>query len=281
MQLGVSTYTFPWAVGVPGQMPAQPMSALALLHYAASREIGAVQFGDNLPLHTLSDDVRRQMQEVAASQKITIEVGTRRLTAETVATYLPLARQFGSPFLRMVIDDADYHPSQSEVIQVIQSLLPDFRQAQVILAIENHDRFPVASLERIIQVTDPEWVGVCLDTANSLGAGEGIQEVVSVLAPYTVNLHIKDFTIERLSHKMGFSVAGCPAGQGMLNIPWLIKEINKHQRCATATLEVWSSPVGNSVETPVDSQNDLQATIEREKAWAEASIHYLQTNHKL
>ena len=142
MQLGVSTYTFPWAVGVPGQIPAQPMSALTLLRYAANREIGAVQFGDNLPLHTLSDDVRRQMQEVAASQKITIEVGTRRLTAETVATYLPLAQQFGSPFLRMVIDDADYHPSQSEVIQVIQSLLPDFRQAQVILAIENHDRFP-------------------------------------------------------------------------------------------------------------------------------------------
>ena len=270
MQLGLSTYSFPWAIGLPGTKPGEPMSALALLCYAINHKISSVQFGDNLPLHTLSDDERQQLLRFMASNALTVEVGTRGLTPGNTTLYLDLARQFGSPFLRMVIDDADYQPDETEVIGVIRKVLPNFQRAGVVLALENHDRFSAASMKRIIQSTDPRWVGICLDTANSLGAGEGIREIVSVLGPYAVNLHIKDITIERVSHKMGFAVAGCPAGQGLLNIPWLIKELEKYRRCATATLEVWSNPIG-------EPQANLEATLAQEEAWVEKSIHYLRT----
>lgn len=265
MHLGLSTYTFPWEVGVPGFIPESPMSAFALLHKATEYGIHSVQFGDNLPLHLLSEEERHAIAETAQTSGLHLEVGTRRLTYENISRYLTIASQMQSPFLRVVIDDADFHPDENQVVQTIQQLLPELLRSEIILAIENHDRFPATSLEHIIQATDPDWVGICLDTANSLGAGEGIREIVEVLAPYTVNLHIKDFTIKRVSHKMGFEVTGCAAGKGVLDIPWLISALEAYQRCQTATLEVWSNPKTN-----------IDATLVQEASWVKESIHYLK-----
>lgn len=259
MQLGISSYSYPWAVGVPGSVPPEPLGASALVQKAQHFGLSRVQFGDNLPLH--------EVEQVAAlgQMGLQIEAGTRRLEAQHLRRYLAIATKVGSPFLRVVIDDTGYTPSESQAIAVIGQVIDEFRQAQVVLAIENHDRFSVASLRRIIQATDPQWVGVCLDTANSLGVGEGLQEVVMGLAPYTVNLHVKDFNIERVPHKMGFVVRGCPAGQGMLNVPWILEHLAPYRRCLSATLEVWSNPLA-----------DLPSTLAQEEAWVVQSLQYLK-----
>ena len=51
------------------------------------------------------------------------------------------------------------------------------------------------------------------------------EEVTRALAPHTLNLHLKDFTVRRVSHMMGFVVEGTPAGQGMLDVPWLLRHM--------------------------------------------------------
>ncbi len=109
-------------------------------------------------------------------------------------------------------------------------------------------------------------VGICLDCVNSLGAGEGLDHVARLLSPYAVNLHIKDFTVERAEHSMGFSVTGTPAGRGMANFPALAEKIVKFNRCHSAILEQW-----------VPFQGDLTKTIELEKNWADESIAYLKS----
>ena len=108
-------------------------------------------------------------------------------------------------------------------------------------------------------------MGICLDSVNSMGAGEGVREVVATLAPHTLNLHLKDFAVERVSHKMGFVVTGRPAGQGMLNVPWLLGEIRKHGRCQSAILELWTPPA-----------DTIEETVAREAAWADESLRFLQ-----
>ena len=42
---------------------------------------------------------------------------------------------------------------------------------------------------------------------------EGFHEVVSMLASYTVNFHLKEVSIQGEYHKMGFDVGGKPFGQ--------------------------------------------------------------------
>jgi L-ribulose-5-phosphate 3-epimerase UlaE len=64
---------------------------------------------------------------------------------------------------------------------------------------------------------------------------------------------------------MGFVVEGAPAGQGMLNIPWLLNEIGSFKRCNSAILELWTPP-----------EEEITETIKKEEKWVLESIHFLK-----
>ncbi len=263
MKLGISSYTYSWAVGVPGHKPAQPLDENGLLDKALEHGVTLLQIGDNLPLHTFDPARLERLARRAAQEGIRLEVGARRLTLERAAEYIAIARRVGASLIRFVIDDAGFHPEPAAVTSVLREVAPLLRG--LALGIENHDRFPAAALRSIIEGAGSEHVGVCLDTANSLGAGEGIEAVAAVLAPVTVNLHIKDYWIERVPHLMGFSVTGRPAGGGMLNLPGLLEQLAARGRCQTAVLETWPPLEGT-----------LEATLAKESAWAAQSIEYLK-----
>jgi len=135
----------------------------------------------------------------------------------------------------------------------------------VCLAIENHDRLAAEQFARIVRRLDNEHVGICLDTVNSFGALEGPGVVVDVLGPYAVNLHVKDFDIRRVDHQMGFVIEGAPAGQGRLDVPWLLDRLGGADRPISAILELWTPPA-----------DSLEATIAREHDWARRSVRALR-----
>ena len=265
MRLGLSSYTYTWAVGVPGHPPASPLSALGLVDRAAEAGLTCVQIADNLPLDRLTLVEANTLRTHAAARGVAIELGARGLTPERLAAHLDLAVSFNSPILRFVIDGPGYEPTPDEVVAVIRGGLPQLGEAGVRLALENHDRLEAGTFREIVRATDEGQVGICLDSVNSMGAGEGLAEVVATLAPLTINLHLKDFTIERVSHKIGFVVEGAPAGQGRLRIPWLLDEVGRHGRCQSAILELWTPPA-----------DSIEATIEREAAWADESLRFLK-----
>jgi sugar phosphate isomerase/epimerase len=265
MKLGVSSYTYAWAIGAPGYPPAIPMNTFDLLDRAHALKISVVQIADNLPLDQLSEKESARLRARAEVQGINIEVGTRGIDADHLRRYLDLARYFHSPILRVVVDTHDDHPSPDEVVARVRPLLPDFARANVILAIENHDRFTTDALIHILRTLDSAHVGICLDTVNSFGALEGPALVVERLGPWTVNLHIKDFAVRRADHNMGFTIEGRPAGQGQLDAPWLLREVRQHGRDFNAILELWPPPAEN-----------LDDTIAKERSWAEMSVDYLQ-----
>src|SRR5665213_3286258 len=56
MPLGISSYTYPWRVGVPGYAaPPHPMTPLNLLDQAVALGVRLVQFADHTPLHRPAD----------------------------------------------------------------------------------------------------------------------------------------------------------------------------------------------------------------------------------
>jgi sugar phosphate isomerase/epimerase len=264
VRLGIGSYTYTWAVGVPGREPERRLTAADLVRRAAALGLPCVQIADNLPLDALDDGERRALLSLAAETAVAIEVGARGLTPDRLFLYLDLAVFFHSPILRFVIDGPGHEPAIDEVVGVVGAALPRLRGAGVRLALENHDRLKAGEFRDIVLRTDPEWVGICLDTVNSMGAGEGTAEVVAALAPHTLNLHLKDFVVERVSHKMGFVVTGSPAGQGMLRIPWLLAEVRAHGRCQSAILELWTPPAST-----------LEETVALEAAWADESLRFL------
>jgi 3-oxoisoapionate decarboxylase len=266
MIVGISSFTYGWSIGMESYSPSKPLTEIDLVSKAIAFGVSCLQIGDNLPLHTFSDERLLRLRESALKNSIRLEVGARELTLKNLTNYLTIAQFLKAPLLRFIIDGNDREPHAQNVIQLIKDFLPELKKANVILGIENHDRFKAKELATMMEAVGSEYVGICLDCVNSMGAGEGLEYVADMLSPYTVNLHIKDFSVQRLSHKMGFIITGVPAGTGMTNVPLLMEKLSKYNRCQSAVLEQW-----------VPLQNTLEETIETEKKWAEQSIQYLKS----
>ncbi len=257
MKLGLSSYTYPWACGVPGHEPDRPLSAIDLCGRALRLGLKVVQLCENVPLH------RNQISTIK-DLGLEVEIGTRGLMGEYLAEAAGLALELGSPFVRLVIDRDGHEPSPDQTIQLLRGHLKTL-PSQLQIALENHDRFSANTLAGIIEAAGPERVGVTLDTVNSFGALEGPEATVRTLAPYVISLHLKDFTIDRIPSQMGFVISGCPAGEGRLDIPWLLDSLSAAGRNPNAILELW---------TP--ARATLAETIACEEAWAEKSIDTLR-----
>lgn len=265
MQLGISSYTYTWAVGVPGSHPPAALSAYDLVDKAGANGLKLVQIADNLPLEGKSADHLLDLKNYANSRGVSIELGSRGLTKEHTFRCLEAAEILQSPILRMVIDGPGYEPDLKSINNIILELLPEFRSRKIKLAIENHDRFKACEFAEIILSAASEWVGICLDSVNSMGAGEGFDEVSKTLIPYTINLHIKDFMIKRVSHRMGIIIEGAPAGKGMLNISQLVCALSQMNRCHSAILELWTPP-----------ERTIEETVLKEEKWASESVDFLK-----
>jgi 3-oxoisoapionate decarboxylase len=265
-RLGVGSFAFAWAIGVPGHPPARPMDAFAFLDRAAALGAEVAQLGDNLPLQGWTAGELERLGARAAALGLTLEVGTRGIEGDHLPHYAEVARTLDSGLLRVVIDTERHRPSPDEVVATLRRALPALERTGVTLALENHDRFPVATLAAIVREVGSERVGICLDTVNSLGSLEGPDTVLDALGPLVVNFHVKDARIERLSHNMGFLVSGTPAGQGMLDLPGMLRRLADLGRAPNVILESWPPP-----------EDDIEATIRKEAAWAEESMPYLRS----
>jgi sugar phosphate isomerase/epimerase len=220
---------------------------------------------DNLPLHLLSAAELQEFGRRAEELGLRIEVGTRGTDAANLMDYLSLAKRLRSPLLRIVIAQRGRDLTAPEAIAVLMPHREAFKAAGIMLAIENHERYTTDELITIVTELGTDWVGICLDTVNSFGALEGPVVVVEKLAPFTVNVHVKDFAVRRAEHMMGFTIEGTPVGQGQLDVPWLLDKLGGTGRDISAIIELWTPP-----------GTTLEATVHKEAEWAEASVGYLK-----
>lgn len=265
MRLGIGTYAYMWSIGFPGAQPARPMRALDLIGRARELGLTVVQFGPNLALYDLPANELQTVLEAVRDARIELEVGTRGLEPGHLLRMLDFTRACGSVLLRTVNElEGGKAPTQSELAAILKDVEPQFRSAGVRLAIEN-SLIPAAIVRAALEETASPWIGVTLDTVNSLAIPEGTREAAETLAPWTYCLHVKDFVVRREWHMMGFRVEGRPAGQGQLDIPWLLGVLRRHGARCNAILELWPPP-----------QDTLEQTVALEQRWAAESIEYLK-----
>jgi sugar phosphate isomerase/epimerase len=145
--------------------------------------------------------------------------------------------------------------------------MPAFEAAGVCLVIENYEKCTCEELADLVQKIGSPSLAICLDTVNSLGTLETPDKVVKELAPFVRSVHIKDFDVARVESRMGFTIVGKPAGEGMLNVDWLLKELHAAGAGCEPNmiLELWTPYAGG-----------IEETILLEKEWAARSIRYLK-----
>ncbi len=97
MKLGISTWSLPWSVGVPGYpQPARPLGAVDLVAKASDLGVGVLQIADNLPLHALTEAELGHLAEAARHHGLALEVGTRGLDHDALVRYIDIAAQIGA-----------------------------------------------------------------------------------------------------------------------------------------------------------------------------------------
>ena len=261
MKLGIGTYCYMWAHGVEGHRPGEPMSAVRLLERCVELGVKVVQFGPNLPLN---EEQAIELSARAADLGIEVEIGISGLTLDDIRRGLKLCHITRSTLLRTVDLYQGRARPADELESCLRAALPGVEAAGVRLAVENA-LTPCDELAQVLDEIGSPALGVTLDTVNSLAIPEGTRQVVEALARHTLCLHVKDFRVSRIWHMMGFTVEGTPAGQGQLDVPWLLGRLAQAGRDPNAILELW-----------VPQQGTPEETIALEDSWVESSISYLR-----
>lgn len=280
--VGLGSFALGWAlssaaagqvwplVGQRERLPL-PLSAAGVLEVAAALGFRRVQLADNAPVDTLSEPEWHALRARAQRLELALELGMRGLKVDAVRRHLARAAEVASPFLRIVIDLPGYEPSPDEIVRLLRSLLPDLERNGVVLAIENHDRFAARDLAAMIAAVESPWLGICLDTANSLGAGEGLDTVAEALAPHVVNVHLKDFVVHRQPHQFGFVVEGAPLGQGWCTRERMQTMLARLPRCQSLTLEHWVSPLPGGAPNVAEEARWCELSTAALRAWFPAA----------
>src|SRR5262245_13122421 len=124
MLLGLSSYTYGWAVGVRGHEPPRPLDEHGLLDKCREHGVALLQIGDNLPLHSFELARLARFAERAAKERVALEIGARGLTQANVARYARIARILGAQLIRFVIDDAEHQPDHDTVVAILREVVP-------------------------------------------------------------------------------------------------------------------------------------------------------------
>jgi sugar phosphate isomerase/epimerase len=265
MKLGISSYTYPWAIGLPDAKPSHPLTPLQLLEKAQELGVGIVQFGPNMPLENLPETELRDVVKHASSWKIDLEMGMVGIDPGRLRNQMQFAKRIGAILLETTPERPDGNvPMWSEIANCLRPVMEEWAKEEIGLAIDN-SRISPQELNSLLESIRSPWLGAALDTANPLALAQGWQISVRVLAHRTLSLHIKDFVAQPEPHGMGFLIKGCAAGRGQLNIPWLVESFAALRVEPSVILESW---------TP--EQKTLEETMALEDTWAKQGVDYLR-----
>ena len=269
MELGIGSWSVPWSIGVRGYpQPSRPLGAVDLLEKAVEADVGVVQIADNLPLHEIPETELDGLREAACARGLTLEAGTRGVDPEHLVRYAGIAHRIGARVLRTVLSGSMCRPEQMAAAEAgIRQILPALERTGVTLALENNEAFSAAEFAGLmLRIASPR-VGICLDTANSLGRPEMLETVVDKLAEHAVVLHAKDYDIRRTDTRMGFSVVGQPAGEGRVDFDWVLAELRQRGRTGISVIvEHWPPFVGT-----------IEDTVRIEEEWLARSVRFLRS----
>lgn len=257
--IGLSTYAYFWRWHESAD---EPMTWRDMLEDCASLDVDAFQFCDYTPMHTMTVAAAREVGSFAAERGITLELGTRGLAEAHMRHYLDLAEATGARLVRGMVTAAE----APDAVDLIGRFLPDYERAGVTVALETYEQVPTTRLVEVVERVGSEHLGICLDPANSVAALEKPSETVATTAPYVKNLHVKDFAFSRRAGWVGFTYAGAPLGDGLLDYDGMIAAVEPARRGINQIIEHW-----------LVWQGDPVTTAQVEDRWTRSNIDYLRS----
>lgn len=263
MAIGLSTYAFFWRIS---ERVEHPLTLHEMLEQTHDSGCSVLQICDYKPLETLSAAELAAVDQTAKGLGVQIELGTRGLTPEHLGRYLDFADELDATLVRSMVNTADHKPTDAEAIDMLTKATSDYAERGVTLALETYEQVPSARLVHIVEAVGSDNLGICLDPANCVAGLELPTDVVARSAPYVKNWHVKDFAFTRQAGWVGFTLTGCPLGEGLLDYESVVD-----------TVQPAANNVNQIVEHWLPWQDDADATCALETQWTQHNINYLRS----
>jgi 3-oxoisoapionate decarboxylase len=263
-KLGISSFAYYWAIQRTNSAKNCPFSAWDMLDKATMLELEVLQICENLPLVSWSTRELERLGNTAQDRGLTLEVGARGLDVDNLKTHIQIAYALGAHLVRLTPwsgSETRQPDLRDKLYQAVDQILPLCWKHDLTLAIENYFDLPDEELADFVQQVNDRHVGVCLDTANSVGLLEKPSKTVELLAPFVVSLHLKDFVVTKPA--MGYVISGVPLGQGWLDAQAVLDVIHQADRHPNILLELWMDP-----------DESKEATLIKEEMWVRQSVDF-------
>ncbi len=251
MAIGLSTYAFFW----------RKLSLHDMLKQTNELGCSVFQICDYPAVESLSGAELADVRDTAADLGIELEVGTRGVEPEHLHRYLDICNQLGATMLRSMV-----RGTPEDAVTMLKAAMPAFESHGVTVALETYEQLPTTDLVSVIEAVGSDALGVCLDPANCVAGLELPHDVVERTAPYVKNMHIKDFAFTRAPGWVGFTLAGCPLGEGLLDYDEMVAVVDPASRGINQIVEHW-----------LPRQQDDESTCLLETQWTQHSVNYLRS----
>ena len=265
MTIGLSTYAFFWQLSAAAP---QPLTLSDVLRRTRELGVDLLQICDYPAIEGWDDDAVLAVRREADDLGIELELGTRGIRPAHLRRYLHLAGLLRAPLVRSMVNTADDRPSADEAAAALAEVMPEFEAAGVTVALETYEQQSSTALVALVERVDSPRLGICLDPANTVAGLELPRDVVERVAPHVVNLHVKDFAFSRRDGWVGFTLAGVPLGEGLLDYDHLIDTVDARSRGLSQIIEHW-----------LPWQGDYETTARLENEWNDRNLDYLRRNN--
>lgn len=263
MTTGLGTYAFFWQWHASAE---QPLSLPAMLDATADQGVQLFQICDYPEMESYDDERLAALREHADRRGVALELGTRGIGTAHLERYRHLAERLGVTLVRSMLNAGEHRPGRDEAVALLRTALPAYERAGVTLALETYEQVPVATLVDVVEAVGSPSLGICLDPANCVAALELPLDTVRRTAPHVKNLHVKDFHFTRQDGWVGFSLVGCPLGEGLLPYAEMVALVDPDARGVNRIVEHW-----------LPWQGDSATTIALEQRWTEHNLSYLRS----
>jgi sugar phosphate isomerase/epimerase len=261
MLIGLSSYVFFWR---GSDRVSHPVTLEAMLDETAELGGQVFQICDYAPIEGLTPQELERLRQRAESLSLVLELGTRGLERPHLLRYLELARALNVTLLRTMVYGKTSKPTLDEAQRQLQDVLPSFADQGVRVCLETYEQIPVQRLVDLIKRFQSAWLGICLDPGNNVAALEAPRDVVDRTSPYVFNLHVKDFAFTRSEGWVGFTLAGCPLGEGLLDYAYMRQVLRPRERNINQIVENW-----------LPWQGDEEKTCRLEQEWTRHNLAWL------
>ncbi len=264
--IGLGTYAFFWQ---HSDRATEPLTLAEMLQRTRELGVDLFQICDYAPMLGYSAAELRELRAMADGLGIRLELGTKGITVERLATFLQLATMLGATLVRSMTNGPGSRPTTAEAEGLLRTALPAYEDAGVTLALETYEQLSSATLVGLVETIASDALGICLDPANTVAGLENPREVVERCAPYTKNLHVKGFAFARQDGWVGFTLVGAPLGTGLLDYDHEVRTLDPDARGINRIVEHWLPWQGSYAETAAQ-ENDWTLTTTTESIGTES-----------